>query len=85
MFPAQGLPKVGLGWGGSRTELERQVLQLVRNGMAAAKDRQGNFEKAHQVAEKDALKTQIAAPYVLPAQGATAPAPDVPASTRGMV
>ncbi len=84
MFPAQGLPKVGLGWGGSRTELERQVLQLVRNGMAAAKDRQGNFEKA-QVADKDPLKTQIAAPNVLPAQGATAPAPDVPTPKRGMV
>ena len=60
------------------------MLQLVRNGMVAAKDRQGNFEKA-QGAEKDPLKTQIAAPNVLPAQGATAPAPDVPTPKRGMV
>ena len=41
-----GLPKVaGFGWGGNRAEVERAVLQLVREGLAAAKDRQSSFER----------------------------------------
>jgi hypothetical protein len=63
---------VGLGWGGNRAEVERQVVQLVKEGISAAKDRQGNFEKTQRSAASAA-----SAPSPAPA----APAPAQPAST----
>ena len=49
------LPNVrGFGWGARRPEVEKQILQLVLDGLASAKDRQGSFERAQLVAAPDA-------------------------------
>ena len=84
----QGLPKVGLGWGGNRTEAERQVVQLVKEGIWAAKDRQGTFEKTQQrTANTAAAATAAAAvvPAVVPGQHPSAASAPPPAVKKGMV
>ena len=84
----QGLPKVGLGWGGNRTEVERQVVQLVKEGIWAAKDRQGTFEKTQQrTANTAAAATAAAAvvPAVVPGQHPSAAFAPPPAVKKGMV
>jgi len=58
---AQGLPVVSLGWGGSRSHVQEQVLLLVRDGIANAKDRQGNFEKTRNTAAATAAAATAAA------------------------
>jgi hypothetical protein len=80
---SQGLPKVGLGWGGNRAEVERQVVQLVEEGISAAKDRQGNFEKTQRSAASAA-----ATPAPAPAQPASTTPQTPPAQSavkKGMV
>eukprot|EP00277_Geminigera_cryophila_P007363 CAMPEP_0179431736 /NCGR_PEP_ID=MMETSP0799-20121207/16550_1 /TAXON_ID=46947 /ORGANISM="Geminigera cryophila, Strain CCMP2564" /LENGTH=244 /DNA_ID=CAMNT_0021208813 /DNA_START=1 /DNA_END=735 /DNA_ORIENTATION=+ len=56
-----GLPVVSLGWGGSRSHVQEQVLLLVRDGIANAKDRQGNFEKTRNTAAATAAAATAAA------------------------
>ena len=76
---------MGLGWGGNRAEVERQVVQLVKEGISAAKDRQGNFEKTQRSAASAAAAPSPAAPA--PAQP-SAPSPTPPAQSavkKGMV
>ena len=72
---------MGLGWGGNRAEVERQVVQLVKEGISAAKDRQGNFQNMQRSA--------AAAPApAAPAQPASATSQTPPAQSavkKGMV
>jgi len=58
---------VSLGWGGSRSHVQEQVLLLVRDGITNAKDRQGNFEKTRNTAAAAAAADATAAAATPPA------------------
>ena len=65
------LPNVrGFGWGAKRPEVEKQLLQLVRDGLASAKDRQRSFERAQLAAAPDAPSPESLTATVASSQSA---------------